>query len=191
MNIEKNKVVSLIYELMVDGSLADKTVKERPLEFIFGCGMLLPKFEEYIAGLEPGSKFQFTLSPEEGYGVSNPENIIELPIAAFEVDGKLRDDLLKVGTIVPLSNGQGAVFQAKVLEVGELFVKMDLNHPMADKTLNFTGEILAVREATEEELRDGLHGEFAAAHKCQGCHGDCSEGSCDKDGCEGDCCSKN
>ena len=40
---------------------------------------------------------------------------------------------------------------------------------MAGKTLHFTGEIISVREATEQELTEGLHGEYV--HKCGGCHG--------------------
>lgn len=199
MKAERLKVVELIYELRVDGQVVDRTVKERPLGFIFGTGSLLQKFEDNIEGLEPGAQFGFTLSPEEAYGVYNPELVIELPVAAFEVDGKMRDDLMVVGNVIPLVNSAGGVVPGKVLEVGELFVKVDINHPMAGKTLNFSGEILSVRDATEKELEEGLHGEKVHhCHHCHhcggeegGCHGEegCS-GHChdeDGEGCEGGC----
>ena len=56
------------YELIVDGALADKADETRPLDYIHGTGMLLPKFESEVEGKEPGEEFAFTLTPEEGYG---------------------------------------------------------------------------------------------------------------------------
>lgn len=175
MKIAQNSVVELIYELVVDGQIADKTTADRPLSFIQGTGSLLPKFEKSIEGLEPGGKFAFTLTPEEGYGTWDPERMINLPLQAFEVDGVLRKDLLVAGATVPLMNAMGAVIPAKVVEVGTDSVKMDLNHPMAGKTLNFTGEILTVREATGEELTNGLHGEKCGGD-CGSCGGKCHGG---------------
>jgi hypothetical protein len=66
MKVEKNKVVSLTYELIVDGRLADKADESRPLDYIHGTHMLLPKFESEVEGKEPGESFAFTLTPEEG-----------------------------------------------------------------------------------------------------------------------------
>ena len=108
--------------------------------------------------------------------------MIDLPKAAFEVNGEVREDLLVPGNTIPMLNSMGAVIPGVVLEVTEDSVKMDLNHQMAGKTLHFTGEIGSVREATEKELTEGLHGEYV--HKCGGCHG-ChgNEGGCG----EGDC----
>lgn len=190
MKIEDKKVVELIYELIVDGELADKTTKERPLDFIQGMGYLLPLFEANIEGKEAGDSFAFTLEPENGYGLWKEEMVIDLPMEAFEVEGKVAEDLLKVGNIIPLMNPMGGVVPGKVLEVTEATVKMDLNHPMAGKVLNFSGEILTVRDATEKELTEGLHGEFVQRHECScGCgHDHCSdcEGSCGEH--DGECC---
>ena len=183
MKIGKNNVVELCYELTVDGEVVDKTTKERPLDYIHGTGMLLEKFEKNIEGLEPGGKFSFTLTPAEGYGEVDPNRIIDLPKEAFEVNGQVQEDLLVPGTTVPLLNGRGQVIPGKVLEVSEKFVKMDLNSPMAGKTLNFAGEIVSVREATEKELKEGLHGENV--HQC-GCGDGCHDGGCHGHG-EG-CC---
>ena len=192
MKIENRKVVELIYELKVGGEVVDKTTSERPLDFIQGMGYLLPLFEKNIEGKEPGEKFEFTLEPKDGYGEWQLEKIIDLPKTAFEVDGKIREDLLVVGSIVPLMNPMGGVIPAKVMEIGTDTVKMDLNHPMAGKTLNFSGEILTVRDATEKELTEGLHGEFSGEqqHECNcGCGHECGDGECG--GCgehEGGCC---
>ena len=115
-----------------------------------------------------------------------PERIIDLPKSAFEVNGEVREDLLVPGNTIPMLNGMGGVIPGVVLEVSEDSVKMDLNHRMAGKTLHFTGEIVSVREATEKELTEGLHGEYVQSHGCHGCHGGGCGGDCEG-GCEGGC----
>ena len=186
MKITQNAVVEFSYELEVDGQIVDQAPKERPLDYIHGTGGLLPKLEEHIEGMEPGDKFEITISPADGYGEIDPQRIIDLPKSAFEVNGEIREDLLIPGNVIPKLNGMGAVIPGKVLEVTEDTVKMDLNHQMAGKTLNFKGEVLTVREATEKELTEGLHGEFVHSCGCGGCHG--HDGNCG--GCEGGHCSE-
>lgn len=189
MKIEKNKVVSLSYELMVDGQLADKAVAEAPLEYIHGTGMLLPRFEEELDGKAIGDSFAFVLSPEEGYGVYHEEYRIGIPKAAFEIDGKVQEELLVVGRMLPMLNSEGQVIQGIVAEILEDQVVMDFNHPMAGKTLNFSGKIEAVRDASEKELLEGLHGEYLPKQcgHCGGhCDGECGEG-CSEGECEGEC----
>ena len=182
MKIAQNAVVEFSYDLEVDGQIVDKTTKEKPLDYIHGTGGLLPKLEAHIEGMEPGDKFEITLSPADGYGEVNPDMIIDLPKSAFEVNGEVREDLLVPGNTIPMLNSMGGVIPGVVLEVSEDSVKMDLNHQMAGKTLHFTGEILTVREATEKELTEGLHGEFVHSCGCGGCHGgDC--GGCHDGGC--------
>ena len=184
MKIAQNAVVEFSYDLEVDGQIVDKTTKEKPLDYIHGTGGLLPKLEAHIEGMEPGDKFEITLSPADGYGEVNPDMIIDLPKSAFEVNGEVREDLLVPGNTIPMLNSMGGVIPGVVLEVSENSVKMDLNHQMAGKTLHFTGEILTVREATEKELTEGLHGEFVHSCGCGGCHG--HDGGCGSD-CGGEC----
>ena len=191
MKIEANKVVEFSYELEVDGQVVDRTTKERPLDYIHGTGSLLPKLEAHIEGMEPGATFDVTLSPADGYGEVDPSRIIGLPKAAFEVNGEVREDLLVPGNTIPMMNSMGGVIPGVVLEVSEDSVKMDLNHQMAGKTLHFTGEVLSVREATEKELTEGLHGEFVHSCGCGGCHGGSDCGGCEGGHCgeehDGDC----
>ncbi len=181
MNIKKNNVVALSYELTVEGKTADKAGSDAPLEYIHGTGMLLPKFEAEVENKKAGDTFEFTLTPEEGYGEYDPKYKVDIPKSAFEVDGKLREDLLLPGNVIPMLNSAGQVVQGLVESVGEDSVKMDFNHPMAGKTLHFSGKVESVREATEKELKEGLHGEYLPK---EGCCGGCGGGNCD---CGDDC----
>lgn len=189
MKIQKNKVVAVSYELEVEGKTADKAGSEAPLEYIHGTGMLLPKFEAALEGKIAGDAFEFVLSPEEGYGTYNPNYMVQLPMEAFIIDGRTATELLVVGRTLPMLNSEGQVVQGTIAAVDEKTVTMDFNHPMAGKTLHFTGKVESVREATEKELTEGLHGEYLPKEGCGHCHkGGCHEGDCEGDCCgEGDC----
>ena len=192
MKIEKDKVVVLTYELTVDGKVADKATEERPLDYIHGNNMLLQKFEQELEGKEPGDSFEFTLTPDEGYGEFDETRLVELSKQAFTIDGKVMEEFLVVGKVIPMMNQDGNVVQGVVHEVKDSSVVMDFNHPMAGKTLCFTGSILSVREATEKELTEGLHGEFLPMedrpHHCHG-KGHGNGGCCHGEGHgDGECC---
>ena len=182
MKISANTVVEFAYELEVDGQIVDRTTVEKPLDYIHGTGSLLPKLEAHIEGMQAGDKFDITLAPVDAYGEVEPQRLIDLPKAAFEVNGEVREDLLVPGNTIPMMNSMGGVIPGVVLEVTADTVKMDLNHQMAGKTLHFTGEIVSVREATEKELTEGLHGEYV--HSC-GCGGGCHGGGCHGGECGG------
>ena len=185
MKIEDNKVVHLTYQLKVDGEIADSATADKPLQFIFGMGYLLPKFEENIAGKQAGDNFEFMLTAEQGYGLVNPGAIVDLPKSAFEVDGVFQEAYVQPGRSIPMMSAQG-VIHGTVISVGADTVKMDFNHPMAGKDLHFTGKVELVRDATEEELKNGLFGERNKSYSgsCGSCGGDCCEGDCSKEGCD-------
>ena len=105
-------------------------------------------------GKEPGEKVSFTLEPKDGYGELIAEAIVDLPKHIFMVDGKLAEDILFVGSQVPMSDSQGNRMMGTVKEVGDEHVKMDFNHPMAGKTLHFDVEVVSVRDVTPETCRD-------------------------------------
>jgi FKBP-type peptidyl-prolyl cis-trans isomerase SlyD len=172
MKIEKNKVVVLSYELEVEGKVVDAATQDNPLNYIQGMHMLIPRFEDELEGLEEGAAFSFTIQPEEGYGSYDEKRRILLPKSAFTIQGEVREDLMEIGRILPMVGADGSIVNATVVEVKEEGVTMDFNHPMAGKVLNFKGKVLSVRDATEKELTEGLHGEFLPpeeGHHC--CHG--------------------
>lgn len=182
MKAENNKMVAVDYTLTVDGKIADRSRPGQPLEFIFGTGMLLPKFEAAIAGKEPGEKAVFTLAPADGYGEIVEEAIVDLPKSTFTIDGRPTDDILYVGSQIPMSNAQGQRMVGTVKEIAGDTVTMDFNHPMAGKTLHFEVEVVSVRDVTPEDLAgkcgcgdcgcgDDCHCEEESGHcDCHDCH---------------------
>jgi FKBP-type peptidyl-prolyl cis-trans isomerase SlyD len=168
MEIGNKKVVSLTYELRENdatGELIQKVEKDSPFVYLFGIGGLLPKFENSLAGLKKGNVFNFSLTPEEAYGNFDENAIIALPKSVFVVDGNIEDGLLTLGNQITMEDNHGNPMDGIVLEITENEVKMDFNHPLAGLNLHFSGEILDVREATEEEMQHGhVHGAHGHHH---------------------------
>ena len=178
MKVENGKKVFVDYKLTVDGAIADQSQPGQPLEFICGMGMLLPKFEAAIMDKEPGESVSFTLEAKDGYGEDIAEAIVELPKSVFMIDGKVAEDILFVGSQIPMSTADGHPMMGIVKEVKEESVTMDFNHPMAGKTLNFDVTVVDVRETTPEDLSKIMGGGCS----CGDCGGGCGESECG-DGC--------
>lgn len=173
MKIERNKFVSLTYQLRLngaDGELIEETGNENPLEFVFGAGRMLEMFEQKLEGLGAGDAFNFELKADEAYGDINDDAIVELPKNIFEVNGSIDEEMLSVGNTVPMQDAHGNRLNGIVLEVSDELVKMDFNHPLAGDDLFFSGSVIAVREATEDELMDACGSGCSSG----GCGGGCS-----------------
>lgn len=177
MKIGTNKVVALSYTLVVDGDVMETVKADKPMEFIFGTGYLLPKFEENVINKEVGDNFDFMLTAKEGYGEENPDAIVELPKNLFMIDGKLEEGLLTVGNVLPMQDSDGNRLQGTIDEIKDEVVVMNFNHPLAGADLHFTGSVVSVREATEHELTHGLFGEKSSCSSggCSSCGGGCGE----------------
>ncbi|MFR9524189.1 MAG: peptidylprolyl isomerase [Rikenellaceae bacterium] len=182
MKVEMNKMVAVDYTLTVDGNVADKSQEGAPLQFIIGSGMILPKFEEAIMGKEVGDKVAFTLDAADGYGEPHPEAIVDLPRAIFCDESGQIAEMVQVGNVLPMSSADGQQMPGTVVEIGEETVKMDFNHPMAGKTLNFEVEVVMVRDVTPEDLAP----QGGCGCGCGEGEGDCEDKGCDDKG--GCCC---
>lgn len=178
MKIENQKVVKAIYEMYVDGEegkeeMIEKATIKTPLVYCQGEGMMLPKFEEALAGLEEGDKFDFRIACEDAYGEYDEAGLMELDKHMFyNVDGEFDSDRVYVGNIIPMKTSDGQIINAQVAKVSPIKVTIDLNHPLAGENLHFIGEIVEVRDADPAELEAIRH------HGCGGCHGHCN-GNCD------------
>ena len=163
----KNKVLTIDYKLYRDtaeGEMIESTEGKEPLVFLSGLGQMIPEFENNVAGLSIGETFSFGIKSENAYGTRTDEAVMDLPQDMFMNEGKMVDEVA-VGNMLPLQDDQGRVIPGKVLSINETTVTFDLNHPLADQDLHFTGSVVDVREATTEELEHGhVHGPGGVEH---------------------------
>ncbi|RAU83244.1 FKBP-type peptidyl-prolyl cis-trans isomerase [Pontibacter arcticus] len=170
MKIEKNKVVTLTYELRIQNEQGESTLvevasEEQPMVFIYGLSGLPEQFEEHLDGKNTGDDFDFKLDAEGGYGDFDQDAVVELPKSVFEVEGSVPENMLEEGNFIPMSDSEGNQLQGRVAEVKENAVVMDFNHPLAGKELHFKGKVVSVRDASQEELDHGhVHGEGGHHH---------------------------
>ena len=186
MTIAKDKMVSVTYELKLDGKEGDvfeRAGKDSPLIFLYGSGMMLPAFENGLSEKKANDTFEIFIPAVNAYGEVNEEAIVELPKSIFMVDGKIDEELITPGNSVPMMSTSGQRMEGLVVSVDENTVQMDFNHPLAGEDLHFTGEILDVRDATEEELSAA----YSTGCGC-GSGGGCSDGGCGEGGCESESC---
>lgn len=190
-----NKYVTVAYELYTDNDkgiheLVEKAPIEHPFQFISGLGIALDSFESKILALAEGETFDFVLKVDEAYGPYEQDHVIELPKETFAINGRFDKDMVYPGAVLPLVNADGMRFQGLVLELKDNTVIIDLNHPLAGKDLHFKGQVVTMRDATNEEIQALIN------HEGCNCGGEC-EGGCEG-GCgghhhehgEGECCGK-
>lgn len=187
-----HKYVTVAYELYTDNEkgiheLVEKAPTEHPFQFISGMGFTLDSFESKILPLAEGETFDFVLKQDEAYGPYMQEHVIELPKETFSVNGKFDKDMVYPGAVLPLVNADGNRFNGLVLEVKDNTVIIDLNHPLSGKDLHFKGQVVVMRDATDEEIKE-LANMMSGEGGCGGCGEDGCHGDCHKHGDEGGCC---
>ncbi|MFN3589410.1 MAG: peptidylprolyl isomerase, partial [Spirosomataceae bacterium] len=173
MEIAENTVVSLTYELYIDAEednqdemeIVEVVGEDDPMVFIHGMSGLPPVFEEKLRGLTAGDSFHFTIESQDGYGDVDVEAIVNLPKEIFMVDGQIAEDILQIGNFVPFNNEENEPITGRIADIGEEYVIVDFNHPLAGKEMHFDGKIVGVRAATPEELDHGhVHGPGGVNH---------------------------
>jgi FKBP-type peptidyl-prolyl cis-trans isomerase SlyD len=189
LEIGKYAMVTLTYDLRVDdenGEVVEQATEAQPLQFLFGAGAMLPKFESQLAGLREGEPFTIKLSKNDAYGDVNEEAVVELPKHVFLVGGKFDDELIQIGNTVPMMSSNGQRLNGLVLEVNDEVVTMDFNHPLAGEDLFFAGKVMAVREASDEEVAQILSGSGGGCGcgSGGGCGSGCGDEGCGDSSCE-------
>lgn len=179
MDKAQNKFMSVVYQLytVTDGEnkLEEQTGTERPFEFITGFGVALDAFEQQVMKLEKGSTFDFVLQPAEAFGEFDPQGVHKLQRDVFMINGHFDHENIFEGAIITLMDNEDHQFMAKVKKIEEDGVTIDTNHPLAGKTLNFKGEIIENRDATEEEVQHLIK---HLTGGCSGCGHHHGEGEC-------------
>ena len=161
MQIAKNKVVIVDYVLTDDfGHVLDTNEGNGAFAYLHGVGGVIPGLERALEGHSAGEHLKIKVEPHEAYGVRDESQIDSVPRASF----KGIDDLAP-GMQFQASDGQHSRL-VTIVAVDNDTVRVDANHPLAGKNLNFDVTILDVRDATQEELAHGhAHGPNAHHHQ--------------------------
>ena len=140
--VQDNMEIGMEYTLTVDGAVVDSTEGKDPFRYVHGRQQVIPGLERQLAGLHVGDAAEVTVAPEEGYGPVDPVAFIEIPKA------QLPEDVApEVGMVLRGVNPDGQNFSARIRELKGENVVLDLNHPLAGKTLTFKVKILTIAPA--------------------------------------------
>lgn len=158
--IDDDKVVTFHYKLRdAEDAYTESSEGHDPIVYMHGRGSIVPGLERELVGKSAGAKLTVTVAPEDGYGHRDESAVQRVPIKHLMTRGKLVP-----GQTVGVNTSEGQR-PALVLKVGHFNVDLDLNHPLAGKTLIFEIEIVDVRAATPEELAHGhAHGPGGGHH---------------------------
>ena len=154
--MEKNMVASVHYTgtLPDSGEVFDSSEGRDPLTFLVGHKQMIPGFERELLGAVKGERREFTLSPEDAYGMPSEENVVEVSLDQFGG--------------IPLDEGMTLMSDAgpfTVKNIGEDTVTADFNHKLAGKSLTFSVEVVDLRPAAADELAHGhAHGPGGHQH---------------------------
>lgn len=140
--VKDGMLVSMEYTLKgTDGKVIDSSQGREPLKYVHGQKMMIPGLEKELTGMKVGGEKNVTVKPENAYGPVNPNAFQEIP------KEKIPPNALKVGAVLQGQDDQGRPMLARVKEVKEKTVVIDLNHPMAGKTLVFNVKIVDIQPA--------------------------------------------
>jgi FKBP-type peptidyl-prolyl cis-trans isomerase SlyD len=155
-------VVSMTYELTVDGEVIDSSekIEGEVITFIQGLGQIIPGLEKALYGMKVGEAKHVKVEPSQAYGDVDQEAFVWVPREDFP-----ESIPLEVGTVFEMREENGDTLLARITELGEEQAHVDLNHPLAGKELEFEVKIVGMRAATSEELEHGhVHDHEALDH---------------------------
>jgi len=154
MKITENSVVSILYKLSNDaGTILDQSTEDNPLIYLHGHGNIVIGLENALTGKTIGDTLDVTVTPDEGYG--NREDYMVETVNRSMFEGL---DEISIGKQFHAEGNTGPVV-VTVTKIEGDEITIDGNHPLAGENLNFAIEVIAIREATEDELTHGhIHG---------------------------------
>lgn len=140
MTIAEGKTVSIEYTLTLeDKEVIDTNVGGQPLTYVHGSNQLIPGLEKAMLGMQVGDSMNVTVEPEEGYGHTIEEAIIEVE------KEQLPPEVFKVGAQVQGQGQEGQVVRGQVTGIDGDTAVIDFNHPLAGKTLFFDIKVLDIK----------------------------------------------
>jgi len=140
--VDNGKFVSVAYTgTLEDGEVFDTSQGRQPLEVQVGAGQLIEGFEKALLGMALNEKKVFTLAPNEAYGERDED--LTRDFGRNEIPQEMKPE---VGMTVGLNTPDGRQVPAQIVSVDEQKVTVDMNHPMAGKSLTFDIEVVGISD---------------------------------------------
>jgi len=143
--VKNGSLVSLQYTLSgEDGKTIESNKGKEPLKYVQGQNMMIPGLEKELVGMKIGQEKHVKVKPEDAYGPVDPKRYQEFPKDKIPPEQLAQ---IKVGSMIPLTAPNGQTFSFPVTEIKEKAIVVNLNHPMAGKTLVFDVKVLDIQPA--------------------------------------------
>ncbi|HEX3203870.1 MAG TPA: peptidylprolyl isomerase [Nitrospiraceae bacterium] len=140
MTVAVGKIVTVEYTLRLeDQSVVETNVGAEPLTYTHGSEQIIRGLEKGLEGMAVGERKEVTVAPAEGYGTIHPEGLFEVTKDRIPTDG------LRVGAQLQGTGPDGRPVYPRVTEIKDNSVVLDLNHPLAGKTLYFDVRVLDIK----------------------------------------------
>lgn len=148
--VANNKVVSFTYSILNEGG---EVIEQSDMPFSYVHGGKHEMFDKVVQELEGciiGQDVMVPLTPDEGFGEHDPS------LTYTDDIDNVPPEFHRIGAEVEMVNDQGdsRKFIVTAIENGKLTV--DGNHPMAGKTITFNVKVVDIRDATPDEIANGV-----------------------------------
>ena len=144
--INMNSLVLMHYSIeLTNGSVIESSFDDEPVEISMGKGDVTDGMELAIFGLKEGDSQTLTLTPEQGFGLRDEDNIHDMPLSEFPEELPPRS-----GLSYSFESPDGDAIPGTVVNLKDKTAKIDFNHPLAGHEIVFTVNILGVNNAHTE-----------------------------------------
>jgi len=154
-NMEQGEMVLIDYTAKTEGEIFDTTREEvavengleredteyKPVPVLIGSGYVIEGLEEAVEDMEVGDERNVQIPPEKGYGSRDSDNMETYPEREFEKQGVT----VNPGEEVMIGQRRG-----KVISKGSGRVRIDFNHPLSGKELEYNVEVIEKLEDDQE-----------------------------------------
>ena len=148
MRVEEGRIVAIEYTVTLDdGEVVETTQAGTPVQYLHGAGQLMPSLEQNLESIEEGTRTRFVIGAQDAYGERDETNVVTLPRSIFPAGVDLT-----VGARLAARTMGGDTYPLTVREVFSDRVIVDLNHPLAGKSLHFDVTVRSVRTAGTDEM---------------------------------------
>lgn len=155
VSVTRNKLVFITYSILDSRGMVVEQ-HDIPVGYVHGANSgILPAIEAAVDGRSVGDRVEITLSPEEGYGLRD-----ESLVYVEEIDN-VPPEFRRVGAEVMFENqaGETKVFYVTAIEDGKLTI--DGNPSLAGQSVTCLVNVMDIRDATPEEIRNGRPAEVS------------------------------